>query len=90
MRLIYKHAFGVIAWLGLKSPGVEQAFEFASNRAQLNNDMYNEASGGVDLVGQDPLHHPKVYDIMLDVFNSEPEAADHLTQLFDRDYFEQV
>jgi hypothetical protein len=88
--LIYKHAFSVIAWLGLKSPGVEQAFEFATNITQLRNDMYNEASAGADAFGQDPWNYPEVYGEMLAVFNSDPEAANYLTQLFDRDYFERV
>jgi hypothetical protein len=90
MRLINKHAFGVIAWLGLKSPGVEQAFEFATNIAQLRNDIYNEALGGTDPVGRHPWQYPEVYGVMLAVLNSRPDAADHLTQLFDREYFERV
>lgn len=90
MRLIYTNAFGVVAWLGLKTPGVEQAFEFASNIAQLRNDMYSEASAGVDTVGQNPWAYPDVYGVMLTLFNSQPEAADHLMELFDRDYFERV
>jgi hypothetical protein len=88
--VIYKHAFSVIAWLGLKSPGVEHAFEFAACIARRRNDMYNEASAGADAFGRDPWNYPEVYGKMLAVFNSDPVAANHLTQLFDRDYFERV
>jgi hypothetical protein len=90
MRLIYKHASTVVAWLGPKSPGVEQAFEFATNISQLRNDQYSEASSGVDTVSRNPWVYPEVYEIMLSLFNSQPESADFLTQLFDKDYFERV
>lgn len=90
MRLIYKHAFGVIVWLGLRTLGVEQAFEFARNLARLRNTQFQEASGGADRTRQDLWFHPEVNAVMLSVLNSRPEIADYLIQLFERDYFERT
>ena len=89
MRLIYRHASSVVAWLGLKIPRAEQAFEFATNIAQLNNDMYSEASARADTVSQNPWYHPEIHDVMLTLFNSQPEEANHLSELFG-DYFEHI
>jgi hypothetical protein len=33
MRLTYRHASSVVAWVGLRTPGAEQAFGFATDRS---------------------------------------------------------
>jgi hypothetical protein len=46
MTQIYRQAFTVVVWLGLKTPGVEQAFNFASEIAQLQRRLHNAPREG--------------------------------------------
>ncbi|KAK0644001.1 heterokaryon incompatibility protein-domain-containing protein [Cercophora newfieldiana] len=44
MRLVYKHSARVIVWLGLKTPGVEQAFEIASRFSAAMDELEGAAA----------------------------------------------
>jgi hypothetical protein len=90
MRLVYKHASSVIVWLGLKVPGVERAFAFAKYLAELRADLLCNAAGTLDPSALDAMMHPEVESMMIESMGAEPDSANDLTRLFEREYFERV
>jgi hypothetical protein len=61
MTKIYRQASTVLVWLGLKSPGIEEAFQLASELAELKHRLLN-APGHIDLPqggGELRRYHPE-------------------------------
>jgi hypothetical protein len=86
MRLIYKHASRVIVWLGLKTVGVEQAFDLARGIAHLRDQQlrtYN-SPGSVDQY----LAEQAMADTLVETTSAGSQTAEeYLSELFDREYF---
>lgn len=92
MTKIYRRASTVLVWLGLKSPGIKQAFQLASELAELNRLLLN-APGHIDLPqggGELRRYHPESFSMIMAALRSKPQAAGYLMELFDRQYFERV
>ena len=86
MGKVYKHAARVIVWLGLKSPGVEEAFEAVRKYAEVRAMITEGISLGA---GEGRLVDQEVSDEIITSMLTEihPTAMQHLTELFERPYF---
>ncbi|GFF37931.1 heterokaryon incompatibility protein 6, OR allele [Aspergillus udagawae] len=89
MRLVYKHAIAVIAWLGPGMPETKEAFDFARRLSELQKDMNQNATSASD--GR-TLYSMKTEanNILLESLTAEPRATDALARLFAGQYFERV
>ncbi|KAF7155358.1 hypothetical protein CNMCM5623_007429 [Aspergillus felis] len=89
MRLVYKHAVAVIAWLGPGMPETKEAFDFARRLSELQKDMNQTATGASD--GRAFYSMKKEADvILLESLIAEPWATDALARLFAEQYFQRV
>ncbi|KAK0753763.1 heterokaryon incompatibility protein-domain-containing protein [Schizothecium vesticola] len=84
MRLVYKHSARVIIWLGLKTPGVEQAFEVASRLSHVVESLEDAATAttGNEL-------DPETVEAFVESVTSDlpGTALQHLHDLFERPYW---
>lgn len=93
MRLVYKHAARVIVWLGLKTPGVEQAFAAASRLSQVVATLEHTGAeaardGAVARGGYAGLDAEAVDAFMESMLDGvHPAAMQYLSELFDRPYW---
>src|SRR5437762_2647550 len=78
MRLVYKHAARVVVWLGLRTPGVEEAFGLAGRLGTLELDLPANST---------PKEQQALADVILEKLQAVPGSLDRLTELFDREYF---
>ncbi|KAF4232490.1 hypothetical protein CNMCM6457_004816 [Aspergillus fumigatiaffinis] len=89
MRLVYKHAVAVIAWLGPGMPETAEAFDFARRLSELQKDMNETATSASD--GRTLYSMKTEADvIMLESMVAEPRATDALARLLTGQYFERV
>ncbi|EDP49108.1 hypothetical protein KXV81_004269 [Aspergillus fumigatus] len=89
MRLVYKHAVAVIAWLGPGMPETAEAFDFARRMSELQKDMNETAASAPD--GRALFSMKNEADgIMFASMAAEPRATDALARLFTGPYFERV
>lgn len=81
MRLIYKHATQVVVWLGLKTAGVEQAFDLAQRMAQCRDrELLSRGS-------RSPAEEASLKALMETLSNMSQPGAAYLSELFNREYF---
>jgi hypothetical protein len=86
MRLVYKHATRVIVWLGLKTAGVEQAFELARRLAQAKEVLDCPEASGVR--PGEALDEDAVSGFVASMLGELPPVViQHLSNLFARPYF---
>lgn len=86
MRLVYKHAARVIVWLGLKTPGVEEAFRFAARLVEIQAlaaEPVATSEGTFEQVDPDTID--AIVSCVLE--DLPPTSMQHLNDLFDREYF---
>lgn len=86
MSKVYKHAARVIVWLGLKSPGVDEAFEAARKFAEGRAMIVEDSASRVGEAG--PVDQEIASEFMLSLLEGlDPTAMQHLIELFNRPYF---
>jgi hypothetical protein len=91
MSKIYRNASGVIVWLGVKKPGVKQAFEFASHLVQFQRQLFSmPGTASVEVGPETTEYHPDSLPKMMAELNSEPQKSGYLIDIFARKYFERV
>ncbi|RYP15360.1 hypothetical protein DL765_005751 [Monosporascus sp. GIB2] len=87
MRLVYKHCARVVAWLGLKSGGAEEAFEVAKRLADVRK-LIAESEEATPGERPAEVDNEFVANIMESAMAGLPTASmGHLVNLFDREYF---
>ncbi|CAM1504816.1 Fc.00g024070.m01.CDS01 [Cosmosporella sp. VM-42] len=83
MRLVYKHAARAIVWVGMKTSGVETAFEMAKRLAQIRDHAKEQQSLGQGAV--DPNAVAEFSESILEYM--PPESMLYLKELCERPYF---
>src|SRR5438034_352894 len=87
MKLVYKHAARVIAWLGPKTPGVEEAFE-AAQRLAASRKLIDQPWSLTGCTRYEPLDDEFVMDFLGNTMAGLPQTSvQHLSNLFEREYF---
>ncbi|TEA18172.1 Heterokaryon incompatibility protein 6, OR allele [Colletotrichum sidae] len=84
MRLVYKFAYRVVVWLGLKTPGTHEAFQAAERLARIR-DRLDPANRRVNGGEPDP---DMVQGLIASMTEDLPETSMiHLYEVFQREYF---
>ena len=81
MRLVYKHAARVIVWVGLKTPGIEHAFEIAQRLMRLHEAGEEQARLGNSIEASSN----ELWGVFMD--DMPRESMQRLYDLWHRPYF---
>ncbi|KXX82394.1 Heterokaryon incompatibility protein 6, OR allele [Madurella mycetomatis] len=86
MRLVYKHSARVIAWIGLKTEGVEEAFEVAKRLSEVGRLLNDLSSASSSSGGR--VNNGLVLDATANALAGLSDSAmQQLEGLFEREYF---
>ncbi|RYP26317.1 hypothetical protein DL768_011752 [Monosporascus sp. mg162] len=87
MRLVYKHCARVVAWLGPKSGGAEEAFEAAKRLADVGK-LIAESDSATPGGRPAQIDNEFVTSLIESAMTGLPlTSMGHLVNLFDREYF---